>query len=157
MMRPSPRNDVLLPWLDRRCFLEDAGAGLGSIALAWLLNSTGAAADPATSRAPARQATHFAPRARRAIHIFSPGGVSHVDSFDYKPELERMDGKALTDKGTLDTFFGRPGNLLKSLYDFKQHGQSGLWVSALFPHLATCVDDMTFLYSVVAKSSSHTP
>jgi hypothetical protein len=154
-----PHFESLRPWLDRRRFLGDAGAGLGSIALAWLLHATGAAAERARDENPVapRLKTHFPPRAKRAIHIFSPGGVSHVDSFDYKPELERMDGKSLTNKGTLDTFFGRPGNLLKSLYDFKQRGQSGLWVSDLFPHLATCVDDMTFVYSVVAKSSSHTP
>ncbi|HLJ10387.1 MAG TPA: DUF1501 domain-containing protein [Planctomycetaceae bacterium] len=145
-------------WLGRRRFLGDAAAGMESIALAWLLNASGAAGDSGTPpSSDAKPATHFAPKARRAIHIFSPGGVSHVDSFDYKPELEKLDGKALSDKGTLDTFFGRPGNLLKSLYEFKRRGESGLWVSELFPHLANCADQMTFLYSVVSKSSSHTP
>lgn len=154
----SVRHSLTYPWLDRRRFLEDAGAGLGSIALAWLMNATGAAAGPnAESSKVHRPGTHFVPKAKRAIHIFSPGGVSHVDSFDYKPELEKLDGKALSGKGTIDTFFGKPGNLLKSLYDFKRRGESGLWVSSLFPHLATCVDDIAFLYSVVSKSSSHTP
>jgi len=89
-------------------------------------------------------------------HLFL-GGVSHVDTFDYKPDLERHHGKPLLGKGTLDTFFGKPGNLMKSLYPFRQRGGSGIWVSDLLPHLANCVDDMTFIHSMVSKSSSHTP
>src|SRR5262245_39575112 len=134
----------------RRDFLAHAAGGLGGIALAWLLERDGHAAD--SERAP-----HFTPKAKRAIHIFSPGGVSHVDTFDHKPELDKFDGKALTSKGTLDTFFGKPGNLLKSLYPFKQRGQSGLWVSELLPHLAECVDDLVVIRSMVTKSASHTP
>lgn len=140
--------------LERRSFLSDLGTGLGSVALAWLLQNDSHAA--ANSRESGKK-PHFAPKAKRAIHIFSPGGVSQVDSFDYKPALEKLDGKPLTGKGELDPFFGKPGNLLKSLYQFKQRGQSGLWVSDLFPHIAGCVDDMAFLHTVVAKSSSHTP
>ncbi|MFN0055288.1 MAG: DUF1501 domain-containing protein [Planctomycetales bacterium] len=142
----------------RRDFLTDSATGLGGMALAWLLARDGAAQERgAAAQRQSLPRQHFLPKARRAIHIFSPGGVSQVDTFDYKPQLERLDGQALTDKGTLDTFFGRPGNLLKAQWEFQRRGQSGLWVSDLFPHLATCVDDMTFLYSVVAKSSSHTP
>jgi hypothetical protein len=80
-----------------------------------------------------------------------------VDSFDYKPELERLDGKSLTTKGTLDTFFGRPGNLMKSVYLFRQRGQCGAWVSSLFPNIGECVDDLCFIKTVVTKSNSHTP
>jgi hypothetical protein len=135
----------------RRQFLGDAATGLGAVALAWLLDAEGRAAPP---RQPG---PHFPPKAKRAVHIFSPGGVSHVDTFDYKPELERRNGQPLTGKGPIDTFFGKPGNLLASLYPFRRRGQSGLWVSDLFPHLAGCVDDLTFIYSMVTKSSSHTP
>jgi hypothetical protein len=138
--------------LSRRDFLADAGNGLGAIALAWLLQADGRAAE-----APSPKGPHFLPRARRAVHIFSPGGVSHVDTFDYKPELEKHHGKSLTGKGTLDPFFGKPGNLMKSLYPFRRRGQSGLWVSDLLPHLAGRVDDLVFLHAVVTKSSSHTP
>lgn len=143
----------------RRRFLTDVSSGLGSAALAWLWQ-TDALADVASSRAgvgASRAAPHFPPQAKRAIHIFSPGGVSQVDTFDYKPELERFDGKLLTGKGELDTFFGRPGVLRKSFYGFKQYGESGSWVSDLFPHLAGCVDDLTFFHAMVTKSSSHTP
>jgi hypothetical protein len=80
-----------------------------------------------------------------------------VDTFDYKPELERLDGQELTSKGKIDTFFGRPGRIMKSRFAFRQHGQSGLWMSNLLPHLSQCVDDMTFIYSMNAKTSNHTP
>ena len=146
---------------DRRRFLSDASTGLGTVALVWLLERGGYARAEVprlqTSGRSAAPAPHFAAKANRAIHIFCPGGVSHVDSFDYKPELDRLDGKSLDGKGSIDTFFGKPGNLLKSLYEFRRRGQSGLWVSDLFPHLASCVDDIVFLNSMVTKSSSHTP
>jgi hypothetical protein len=141
-------------FLHRRRFLADAGSGLGAVAFAWMLQQDARSNERARNDP---SAPHFLPKAKRAIHIFSPGGVSHVDSFDYKPALEKHDGQPLTGKGTLDTFFGKPGNLLKSLYRFERRGKSGLWVSDLFPHLAECVDDMTFIHSVVTKSSSHTP
>jgi len=138
------------PLLQRRTFLGQSATGLGSIALAWMLQREKLlAATPS--------GFHFAPKARRAIHIFSPGGVSHVDTFDYKPELEKMDGKPLTGRGKLDPFFGRPGNLKKSYYDFARHGQSGQWVSTLFPHISQVVDDLAIIRSMVTKSSSHTP
>ena len=137
----------------RRDFLSESGTGLGTIALAWLLNQDGYGAE-AQAIAPG---PHFTPKAKRVIHIFSLGGVSHVDTFDYKPDLERHHGKPLLDKGELDTFFGKPGNLMKSLYPFRKRGDSGMWVSDLLPHLANCADDMTFIHSMVSKSSSHTP
>jgi hypothetical protein len=147
---PPPASPTFLA---RRQLLGDAGSGLGAIALAWLLNADGRGAPSKTSR----PGPHFPARAKRAIHIFSPGGVSHVDTFDYKPELERRHGQPLTGKGTLDPFFGEPGNLMKSLYRFRRRGRSGLWVSDLLPHLAGCVDDLVFLHSLVTRSSSHTP
>ncbi len=147
--------------LRRREFLTSAGSGLGAIALAWLIgrDQSGAGATEMRSGGESARAasTHSRPRATRAIHIFSPGGVSHVDTFDYKPELERLDGKSMEGKGPIDTFFGKPGNLLRNLWPFKQRGESGLWVSDLLPHLAECVDDLVVVRSMVTKSSSHTP
>src|SRR5262249_41476799 len=134
-------------------FLADAGSGLGAMALAWLLQADGYGTEP-TSRA---GGLHFPAKAKRAIHIFSPGGVSQVDTFDYKPELAKYQGKPLTGKDQLDPFFGKPGNLMQSLYAFKQRGKSGLWVSDLLPHLAGRIDDLVIFHSVVTKSSSHTP
>jgi len=131
--------------LDRRRFLGDTGTGLGAVALAWLLARDGAAAP------------HFAAKAKRVIHVFSPGGVSHVDTFDHKPELARLDGKALEGRGPVDTFFAQPGVLRKSAYGFKQYGRCGAWVSDLFPRLSGCVDDIAFIHSMVARSPSHQP
>ncbi len=138
---------------NRRQFLSDAGTGLGAIALAWLLHHEARAADaPGHKPGP-----HFTPKAKRVIHVFSPGGVSHVDTFDHKPELEKHDGQALAGKGTPDTFFGKPGNLMKSPYAFRKRGELGMMVSDLLPHLGGCVDDLCFLHAIVTKSSSHTP
>jgi hypothetical protein len=139
--------------LSRRHFLWQTGGGLGAIALACLLNDEA----EAQGRKAVPQRTHFPPRAKRVIQIFCMGGVSHLDTFDFKPELVRSDGKAMTNKGKVDTFFGQPGNLMKSPFAFQKRGKSGLWVSDLLPHLAECVDDMTFLYSMTSKSSNHTP
>jgi hypothetical protein len=134
----------------RRAFLQDAGSGLGAVALAWLLGTE----SHAEAGLPA---LHFPPRAKRVIQIFACGGVSHIDTFDYKPDLVRHHGQELTGKGKIDTFFGQPGRLLKSPFAFRQHGACGHWVSALFPNLASCVDDLTFLHAMVGKSSNHTP
>ncbi|HLW64438.1 MAG TPA: DUF1501 domain-containing protein [Gemmataceae bacterium] len=128
----------------RRDFLWQAGS-LGGIALTWLLQRE------------TKAASHFGPKAKRVLMIFCPGGVSHIDTFDFKPDLIRHDGKPLTGKGKIDTFFGQPGNLAKSPFKFRQFGQCGQCMSDLFPHLATCVDDLTFIHSMQAKSSNHTP
>ena len=109
------------PALSRRHFLWQTGGGLGGLALAWLLNrEQSRAATPgvaASARAP-----HFAPKAKRVVQIFCCGGVSHLDTFDYKPELARLHGKTLEGKGENLGFFGQPGKVMKSVYDFRQHG-----------------------------------
>lgn len=130
----------------RRSFLGQS-LGLGGVALAWMLHRDGLAAE--TSQ------PHFSPKAKRVLLIFCPGGVSQVDTFDYKPELAKHNGKPLGVK--IDTFFGQPGNLMKSPFSFRRYGQSGHWVSDLFPHLSRRVDDLTFIHSMQAKSSNHTP
>jgi hypothetical protein len=140
----SPR---LLP---RRHFLWSTAGGIGGLAVAWMLNRQ-ARADSSTP------VTHFRPRARRVVQIFCAGGVSHIDTFDHKPELEKLHGKTLIGKGENKGFFGQPGNVMKSPYEFQRHGESGHWVSSLLPHLATCVDDLCFIHSMVAKSNNHTP
>ena len=133
----------------RRQFVTEATA-LGSVALTWLFERDARASTPVSG-------PHHEPKAKRVIQVFCPGGVSHVDTFDFKPELEKQHGKAMTGKGKADTFFGQPGNLMKSPFAFRQHGKSGRWVSDLLPHLAGRVDDLTFVHSMTAKSSNHTP
>ncbi|WP_309709971.1 DUF1501 domain-containing protein, partial [Armatimonas sp.] len=153
-MQNSPTN--------RRDFLTQAASGLGSIALAALLvDEAQSSPFPSEERAPGRgvgerlTGAGAGGRAKRVIQIFCCGGVSHLDTFDYKPELIKMDGKEC--KKVFDTFFAQPGNLMKSPFAFKQHGKSGRWVSELLPHIAERVDDITFLCSMKAKSANHTP
>lgn len=140
----------------RREFGGQMAASVGTIALASLLDADGCLADSAGTGG-ILHSPHRPARAKRCIHIFSPGGVSQVDTFDHKPALERLDGKRLLGQGEIDTFFGKVGVLRKSFYKFRRHGQSGSWVSSLFPHLATCADDLTYFHTLVSKSSSHTP
>ena len=146
----------MTPALSRRHFLWNTAGGLGGIALAWLLNRDQSRAANVSGISSAR-APHFAPKAKRVVQIFCCGGVSHIDTFDYKPELERLHGKTLEGKGENLGFFGQPGKVMKSAYDFRQRGQSGAWVSSLLPHLAGCVDDVCFIHSMFAKSNNHTP
>ena len=133
----------------RREFISHAST-LGSAALAWLYARDACGAEPVS-------AVQYEQKVKRVVHIFCPGGVSHVDTFDYKPELVKQHGKPMTGKGKADTFFGQPGNLMKSPFRFAQHGKCGRWVSDLFPNLAANVDDLTFIHSMVAKSANHTP
>lgn len=129
----------------RRQFLQTAAGGLGGVALSSML------VDEACGQ------SHHAAKAKRVIQIFCPGGMSQVDTFDYKPELEKRDGTPFDPDGQLQFFASKPGNCGGSHWKFRQHGQSGLWVSDLFPKLATCVDDMAFLYSMQSKTALHGP
>lgn len=141
----------------RRDFLRDAVFGLPAIAAADLLLRGGflEAASAGERRHPG---PHFAPRARHVIHIFLGGGLSHVDSFDYKPELEKYHGQDMPASfGQADVFFGKVGRLHKSHYPFKRRGQSGLWVSDLFPKLAGVADELTVINSMVAETANHIP
>ena len=125
--------------LSRRKMLMDAGAGFGWLALSSL-----------TAQA---AGTHFAPRAKRVLQVFCVGGMSHLDTFDYKPELAKRNGKPFD----MPTFFGQGGNLLANVFEFKQRGQSGLWVSDLLPNLAQRADQLTVIRTMVSKSANHMP
>jgi hypothetical protein len=149
------------PRVDRREFLWRAGGGLGGVALAAMLSRDGLlAAPPAPPAAAAPLAPRpprFAARAKRVIQIFCPGGLSHVDSWDYKPELERRAGKPFDPDGKLVFFASKPGNCQPSYWPFRQYGQCGRWVSDLFPKLAGCVDDIAFVHSMQSKTALHGP
>lgn len=147
-------DDATPPLLTRRHFLSSSAGGLGATALSWMLNRQSLQAEG--KELPARR-PHFKPKAARIVQIFCCGGVSHLDTFDFKPSLAEFDGKSLEGKGENLGFFGQPGKVMKSPYTFAKHGQSGAWVSSLLPHLARCVDDVTFIHSMVAKSNNHTP
>jgi hypothetical protein len=140
--------------LDRRQFLGQMGTGLGSIALACLLLEDGRAS---TDNPLAQKPAQFPARAKRVIQIFCPGAVSHLDTFEYKPELIKYHGKPMPGDEKIVTFQGGNGSLMQSPWGWKQHGQSGKWVTDLLPHLAECVDDMAFIHSLTAKSNTHGP
>ncbi len=141
----------------RRHFLGSAATGLAGIAATQLLQRTGslrAAGIPGEASDPA---PHFAAAAKRVIHIVLCGGVSQVDSFDYKPALARYHGKSLPSHEKPDVFFGQVGLLKQNDWEFRPRGQSGLWVSELFPHLASVADELTVIRSMFAETSNHTP
>jgi Protein of unknown function (DUF1501) len=140
--------------MNRRELFSWVGHGLGGAALASLL-----ARDARSAVVPgeAGKLPHFEPRAKRVIHICLCGGLSHIDSFDYKPALGRMHGKKLSSTDKPETFFGRIGLIRKNDFEFKQRGQSGLWVSELFPHIAEVADELTVINSMFADSANHTP
>jgi hypothetical protein len=141
--------------LDRRGFFSWTAGGLGGAALALLLARDGQAASvPGEASDPP---PHHPPRARRAIHICLCGGLSQVDSFDYKPALARLHGRSLQSDVRPDVFFGQVGLLRQGDWPFRRRGQSGLWISDLFPNLAECADELTVIHSMVADTSNHTP
>jgi hypothetical protein len=142
---------------NRRSLMTAGATGIGSIALLDLLARCDAG-QPSAAAAPNRplaaKEPHFTPRAKRIIFLFMHGGPSHVDTFDHKPELTKQDGKPLPfDKPRIQ--FAQTGNLLKSPWGFKQYGQSGAWVSDLFPNVGQCVDDITFIKSIHGSNEAH--
>jgi hypothetical protein len=146
----------------RRAFLRRAGGGLGSLALAALLDQQGLlAADAEVDRRLnplAPRPPHFPAKAKSVIWLFMNGGPSHVDTWDYKPELAKRDGQELKgfDKNT-GFFTDQVGPLMKSPFAWKQHGQSGAWVPDIFPGLARHVDDLAFLHSCFTETNNHSP
>jgi hypothetical protein len=143
--------------ITRRQALQSTACGFGYLAFAGL---AGAAPTPAHADPLAPQKPHHPARAKRVIFIFMQGGPSHVDSFDWKPRLEKDDGKMLTfdDARTLaKTKKVVEHRVMKPLWKFAQHGQSGQWVSELFPQVARHVDDLCFLRGMHTEGIAHGP
>ena len=152
--------------LDRRRFLGDAATGLGGMALASLLGAGQSAAEPPIRPAidPARplapRTPHFVPRAKRVLVIFCSGALSHVDTFDWKPELVRRHDTPLPESVSGEkviTFQGENGNLVKPQWEFRPRGESGTMTSDLLPRLGSLADRMCFIHSMTAKSNTHGP
>ena len=158
--------------LERRSFLRKLGMGFG-LAACHSLDSNDLRADgtkkhlrskdlldPFSARIP-----DFAPRAKSVIFLFMVGGPSQIDTFDYKPNLQGLDSKPVPEsiRKSLQTsrhanvFHGCKDELMASPYQFAQYGQSGTWVSQLFPHMAKHVDDIALIYSMQADSNNHAP
>lgn len=148
-MKYSKPCHAFTPVYNRRDMLRMSAAGFGSLALAALLDEEARAANPLSPRNP-----HFEARAKRVIFLFMHGGPSQVDTFDYKPLLERDHGKPLPFSKPR-VFSAATGNLLKSPFSFKQHGESGTWVSSIFPQIAETVDDICMINSMHGSNSRH--
>lgn len=135
----------------RRQVLQSTGCGFGY--LAWQAM--------AQSRAvPASRRPHHQPRAKRVIFLFMQGGVSHVDSYDYKPRLLKDDGKIIDvedSRSVAKTGKGSLQRVMKPLWDFKQHGETGRWASNLFPHVNQHIDDLCFLHGMHTEGVAHGP
>lgn len=149
-----------IPNIPRRHWLNWSARGLGATA-AWMLLGTEYARSQSPSSADAPSTTYPSdiakPKAKRAIQICLVGGLSHLDSWDYKPQLIASHGQSLQTSEKPDIFFGQMGLLRKPDWEFHQRGESGMWVSDLFPHLAQQADKMTVVRSMVTESANHTP
>jgi len=162
-----PTADDLRRCLTRRQWLQRAGGGFGLIGLAGLLEGEGllgaegaiaeSALNPMAMRPP-----HFPARAKRVIWIFTNGGPSQVDTWEYKPALERWHGRSMREfdpsfKDTTGFFKNAVGALMKSPFRFTPRGESGKMVSEIFPELGRHVDKMAFVHSVFTESNNHSP
>ena len=151
--------------LHRRDFLRLGGTGLSGVALLSLLGGQkllGSDKSPIrpqwTPEHPNRpRLAHFAPRARNALVIFCSGACSHLETWDYKPELIRRHGQPMPGLDKLITFQGENGNLTRPLWEFKPRGQCGKMISELLPNLAELADEFCFIHSLTAKSNTHGP
>src|SRR3954470_5399536 len=144
---PSPA------YRSRREFLARAGGGLGLLALADMLRAADPSPNPLAPHAP-----HFAAKVKSVIWLFMNGGPSHVDTWDYKPELVRRDGQTVQGFDRFTGFFAdQVGPIMRSPYRFQRHGQCGHYVSEIFPNMAQHVDKMAFIHSMWTDSNNHSP
>ncbi len=159
--------------LNRRDFVSYSATGLGGVAFAHLLAEErlllAVDSDPTErDRSPIRpqidpanpflpRTAHFAAKAQRVLMIFCSGALSHVDTFDYKPELIKRHEQPMPGASKLVTFQGEQGNLTRPIWPFKPRGESGKMISELLPNLAELADELCFIHSMTAKSNTHGP
>jgi hypothetical protein len=151
--------------LTRRHFFRDCSLGLGKIALASLLTDGALRANPAAHAGGAPRGPHFPAKAKCVIYLFMAGGPSQLELFDYKPQLQKLDGQPIPEsfiEGKRFAFMSTFNNkerpkLLGTTRQFARHGRCGAWVSELFPHTAGVVDDLAFLKTVTTEQVNHAP
>ncbi len=141
----------------RRGFLWDIGGGLAGLAASQMLAREALSSENDRANPEFNGGLHHPAKVRRVIQLFMTGGASPMDTFDYKPELERLHGQKLGPKERPEGFTAAVGAMLKSPFEFKQHGECGRWVSSVFPHQAKEVDEMAFLMAMVSKTNVHGP
>lgn len=160
----NPKHPIYRP-ISRRDMLGICKCGFGSLAMLGMFGSLLPSCSDADSGQAAlldhllnaQKSPGFLPKAKNIIFLYMDGGVSQVDSFDPKPRLERENGEDPNKKFKVDaTQFGNVGKILKSPWAFKKYGKSGMEVSELFPHIATCVDDLALIRSMVSNFPEHT-
>src|SRR5690348_7996647 len=154
-MRPLPRNDAMSTYRNqvaRRWFLQECGVGLGAMALGQLL---GASENPLAPKKP-----HFPPTAKNVIFLFMAGAPSHLELFDYKPQLAKFDGTlppADLLKGYRTAFINPNSKLLGPRFKFAKYGKSGAEISELLPHLSKVADDIAIIRSLTTDAFNHAP
>ncbi len=143
----------------RRNFLWNIGGGFGGLAAAQMLAREAIAIESDRDRddTDLNGGLHHRAKVKRVIQLFMTGGASPMDTFDYKPELERLHGQKLGPKEKPEGFTAAPGAIMKSPFKFQQHGESGRWVSSVFPHQAKEVDQLAFLMAMASKTNVHGP
>lgn len=160
--------DPINPETSRRDFLKKSSLGFGALALSSILPTGSAAAQqflssPKSYISNAGRTPHFIPKAKRVIYLFQSGGPSQIETFDYKPALSKWHGQEIPpslkqtqrNSGMVEGQSSYP--LVKSIYDFKKYGQSGAWVSELFPHTAAIVDELCIIKSMYTDAINHEP
>jgi len=141
----------------RRKFFQHCGTGMGALALASLMNEKLFAANAADG---ALSGPHFAPKAKNIIYLFMSGGPSHLDLFDYKPELIRLSGQKMPEeilKNIRLAQISKEAAALGTSYKFQRYGKSGVWLSELLPQLSTIVDDVCFVQGFYSEAFNHDP
>ncbi len=141
----------------RREFLFSFGGGLGGVALAHLLGRSALAGDAPKPRPEFNGGLHHRAKVKRVIQLFMNGGASQMDTFDYKPSLAKFNGQKFDPGAHVEAATSVPGKVLKSPFEFKQHGESGRWVSSALPRIAEHVDQLTFLMALSSKTNVHGP
>lgn len=144
------------PRYSRRTALQQIGGGFGALALAQLFAGELIAQEPTTEITNLNGGLHHPAKVKRIIQLFMNGGVSQMDTFDYKPELDRRHGEKM-DFGIKSAATSVPGPLMKSPFTWQQHGESGRWVTDVFPAMAEHVDEMAFLMAMQSRTNVHGP
>ena len=140
----------------RRDFLWQAGGGFGGLALAELLGLEQTRGEASAPKPEFNGGLHHSAKVKRVIQLFMNGGVSQMDTFDYKPELIKRHGEKV-DFGLKAAVTSIPGNVMKCPFEWKQYGQTGRWVSSVFQKTAQCIDDLAFLNAMQSKTNVHGP
>lgn len=166
-LSPKAKENELLKAATRRQFFSRCGLGVGSMALASLAKQDtlrASISEDATDNPIAAKQPHFLPKAKNIIYLFMAGGPSQLELFDYKPTLQQYNGKVIPESylegkrfAFMNSSFKNRSTLLGTRREFKQHGQSGMWVSELLPHTAGIVDECTFLRTCKTNLFNHAP